>query len=106
MTEQGHDKTWYGTAGSVAEKISSQKNGFNIKQGLPNYQAPKPAYADAQLKSTHNIAHRSSTVMSSSWKNSEEEEFMWDDMNSKSTALGAPDIPIDPRKNHSEKLVS
>lgn len=118
IAEQGHDKPWYGAASSVVETISSQKNGFNIKHGLPNYRAPKSAYADLQLKPTQSITNRSSSAISSSWKNSEEEEFMWDDVNSRLPDHSAPTIsndsrndPNDSRKNRwtpddSEKLVS
>ncbi|KAL4605759.1 hypothetical protein ACB092_09G053800 [Castanea dentata] len=99
IAEQGHDKPWYGAASSVVETISSQKNGFNIKHGLPNYRAPKSAYADLQLKPTQSITNRSSGAMSSSWKNSEEEEFMWDDVNSRLPDHSAPTISNDSRKD-------
>nr|POE58102.1 isoform 2 of polyadenylation and cleavage factor like 4 [Quercus suber] len=99
IAEQGHDKPWYGAASSVVETISSQKNGFNIKHGLPNYRAPKSAYADLQLKPTQSITNRSSGAISSSWKNSEEEEFMWDDVNSRLPDHGAPTISNDSRKD-------
>lgn len=111
IAEQGHDKRWYGTAAGVVETISSQKNGFNVKHGFPNYRAPKSAYADVHLKPTQSIANRSSSAMSSSWKNSEEEEFLWDDMNSRLKDHGAPNISNDANKDcwtpeDSEKLVS
>lgn len=99
IAEQGHDKPWYGAASSVVETISSQKNGFNIKHGLPNYRASKSAYADLQLKPTQSITNRSSSAISSSWKNSEEEEFMWDDVNSRLPDHGAPTISNDSRKD-------
>ncbi|XP_062165947.1 polyadenylation and cleavage factor homolog 4 isoform X4 [Alnus glutinosa] len=107
--EQGHDKPLYGTGVSVAETVSSQKNGINIKHGFPNYRAPKPAYADAHLKPTQNIANRSGSARSSNWKNSEEEEFMWDDVNSRLTDQHASSVSNDSSKDHwttddSEKL--
>ncbi|PQP98179.1 polyadenylation and cleavage factor homolog 4 isoform X2 [Prunus yedoensis var. nudiflora] len=109
ITEQGNDKPWYGGGSSVAESISSQRNGFNIKHGLPNYSAPKSANADPRLKTAPAIASRSSSVLSSSWKNSEEEEFKWDDMNSRLTDHGPPDISSNSKKDRwtsddSEKL--
>lgn len=111
ITEQGNDKPWYGGGSSVAESISSQRNGFNIKHGLTNYSAPKSANADPRLKTAPAIASRSSGVLSSSWKNSEEEEFKWDDMNSRLTDHGPPDISSNSTKDRwtsddSEKLVS
>ncbi|XVE76027.1 hypothetical protein DITRI_Ditri12bG0140100 [Diplodiscus trichospermus] len=68
----------YGTTNSVTEMISSEKNGFNIKHGSQLYSASKPVNADPRLQATHNFSGRSSSGLSSCWKNSEEEEFMWE----------------------------
>ncbi|XP_050910445.1 polyadenylation and cleavage factor homolog 4 isoform X3 [Lathyrus oleraceus] len=59
--------------GGVAETLSGQRNGFSLKHGFSNYEAPKPMNLDA-----HNIR---SSARSRNWKNSEEEEFVWDEMN-------------------------
>jgi pre-mRNA cleavage complex 2 protein Pcf11 len=64
--------------GGVAETLSGQRSGFSLKHGFSNHEAPKPMNLDA-----HNIRN---SVMSRNWKNSEEEEFVWDEMNS-----GLPD---------------
>ncbi|XP_039000201.1 uncharacterized protein LOC120125957 [Hibiscus syriacus] len=93
---------------SITEVISSQRNGFNIKRGSENYPASKSVNADPRLLARQNIAGRSSNVMPSSWKNSEEEEFMWE-MHSRLSQHDATNISNNTRKDHwihdvSEKL--
>ncbi|XP_039015706.1 polyadenylation and cleavage factor homolog 4-like [Hibiscus syriacus] len=93
---------------SVTEVISSQRNGFNIKHGSQNYPASKSVNADPRLVARQNIAGRRSNVMPSSWKNSEEEEFMWE-MHSRLSQHDAANISSNSRKDHwipdvSEKL--
>ena len=64
-SELGHG---YKAGSDIVETISGQKNGFIINHGISNQEAPKSTGIR-------------SNVMSTSWKNSEEEEFMWEDMN-------------------------
>ncbi|TYJ39741.1 hypothetical protein E1A91_A04G090300v1 [Gossypium mustelinum] len=77
VTDQGLDAPWFRATSSVTETISSQRNGFNVKHGSQNYSVSKSVNADPRLHQTLNISGRNSGGLSSSWKNSEEEEFMW-----------------------------
>ena len=102
FSEQGQEKVWDGDNSSFAESVSGQRNSFSIKHGFPKYTAPKSTNANTHLQSIQNIASRNSGGMSSSsWKNSEEEEFMWDDMNSRLTNQGASGISSNLRKDRS-----
>ncbi|MBA0866767.1 hypothetical protein Goshw_024278 [Gossypium schwendimanii] len=78
VTDQGLDAPWFGATSSITETIPSQRNGFNTKPGSLNYSASKSVNADPRLQVTHNISGRNSSGLTSSWKNSEEEEFMWE----------------------------
>ncbi|TYH77110.1 hypothetical protein ES332_D04G130700v1 [Gossypium tomentosum] len=78
VTDQGLDAPWFRATSSVTETIPSQRNGFNVKHRSQNYSASKSVNADPRLRQTHNISGRNSGGLSSSWKNSEEEEFMWE----------------------------
>ncbi|KAJ4705135.1 polyadenylation and cleavage factor-like 4-like [Melia azedarach] len=98
ISDQVHEKPWYGTSSNITESIPGQRNGFNVKQGIPNYSAPKSANAASRLQQTQNIASRSSSGMSTSWKNSEEEEFMWD-MHSRLSDQDAASISTKSRKD-------
>ncbi|XP_031395515.1 flocculation protein FLO11 [Punica granatum] len=100
-TEQ---KPWYGVgSGGITDTVSTQRNGFPAKQKLQGYPPPKSSNIDSKLS-------RSGGGMSTSWKNSEEEEFLWDSMGSRLTdrdaAINTSSIA---RKDHwasdgSEKL--
>uniref|UniRef100_A0A2P2L6K9 Uncharacterized protein MANES_08G021000 n=1 Tax=Rhizophora mucronata TaxID=61149 RepID=A0A2P2L6K9_RHIMU len=106
VAEQGHEKSWYGAGSNVPDSIPGQKNGINMKQGFPNYLGNKASNYDLSLP-TKSIA-RNSSGMSASWKNSEEEEFMWD-MHSRLSNHDATNFSTSSRKDQwtpddSEKL--
>ncbi|GLT69083.1 hypothetical protein SLA2020_412620 [Shorea laevis] len=97
IADQGQDRPWYGTGSSVQETMSGQRNGVNVKPGLQNSSVSKPVNADPRLRAAHNIANRSNGGLPSSWKNSEEEEFMWD-MHSRLSDQDASIISSNSRK--------
>ncbi|XP_004246564.1 polyadenylation and cleavage factor homolog 4 [Solanum lycopersicum] len=75
--EQGFDKPWYD---SGAGKILSQRSSLDTKhdfQSIPQ----KSATSDAHPQLIPSLPNRTSTLTDRSWKNSEEEEYMWDDVN-------------------------
>lgn len=98
ISEQGLSKPWYGTGGSVAQSASSQRNGFSGKHGISSYQPSKTASVDSHLQPSHGIANRSGGI-SSSWKHSEEEEFVWDSVDPGSMERDVTNVPSISRKD-------
>ncbi|XP_011651991.1 polyadenylation and cleavage factor homolog 4 isoform X1 [Cucumis sativus] len=93
VVDEGRDKPWSSAGSNLSEKLSGQRNGFNMKLGYENYSAPKSTNTGARLLPVQNFSSSSNNrVLSTNWKNSEEEEFMWGDMNSMLTSHGAPGI--------------
>ncbi|CAL0326761.1 unnamed protein product [Lupinus luteus] len=92
VTELGHNKPWYRAGDGFAETRSGQGNGFSVKHGFSNHEALNSVKLDAHRQPTLNINNKRSSVMSSNWKNSEEEEFTWDEMNSGLTGPGALNV--------------
>ncbi|XP_058108333.1 uncharacterized protein LOC131251568 isoform X2 [Magnolia sinica] len=80
---RGREKPWYGTGSSDVETTAAERNGSDISNAYGNYQAPRPSQALTQMHAPNNMATRSSKGMLENWKNSEEEEYMWEDMNSR-----------------------
>ncbi|XP_057498836.1 polyadenylation and cleavage factor homolog 4-like isoform X1 [Actinidia eriantha] len=89
VADQGFDKPWKRAGGNMAETTSSQRNGLDIKQSFPSYSAPGLMNTDEHLLPTHKIPRKSTCGVNRSWKNSDEEEFMWYGMNSRSSDHGA-----------------
>ncbi|KAL2487222.1 ENTH/VHS family protein [Abeliophyllum distichum] len=92
--EQGFEKLRYGTGSDVTGKISNQKIGLDMRHDFQSYPAHKYENSGSQLQLKHNFANRSSSGMNRSWKKSEEEEYMWDDTNSRDTGFGTVDISV------------
>ncbi|KAF5750475.1 hypothetical protein HS088_TW03G00812 [Tripterygium wilfordii] len=108
VMEQGHDKSLHGSSSSASGTISGQRNGFNAKQWLPSYSSLKSVNVDLHPKPAQSIVGRTSSGLSSSWKNSEEEEFMWE-MHSRVADHDIASLSTNSRKDHwaphdSEKL--
>lgn len=79
IADQDFEKTW--NDARVSRTISNQRNGFDTKPGMKSFQPSKSTQNDAHLKPAGNISNRSSTGMNPNWKNSDEEEYAWDDIN-------------------------
>ncbi|KAK4749298.1 hypothetical protein SAY87_026747 [Trapa incisa] len=76
VTEQ---KPWYGvSSGSAADTVPSQRNGYPARHKVQSSPSPKTSHIDSQI-------NRSVGGMSTNWKNSEEEEFLWDSIDPKPT---------------------
>ncbi|GAB4856405.1 hypothetical protein Ancab_014324 [Ancistrocladus abbreviatus] len=85
ITEQGNDKRWFGPGRGLESSVPSQRNGYDPKPGIPS----KVNQLDKMhVPSLQNVAGRSSGEMSRNWKNFEEEEYMWDDLNIRGTDHG------------------
>ncbi|XP_047316566.1 polyadenylation and cleavage factor homolog 4-like [Impatiens glandulifera] len=78
IADQDSEKTW--NDASVTRTISSQRNSFDPKPGIKSFIPSKSTQNDVHLKPIGNISSRSSTGMNRNWKNSDEEEYSWDDI--------------------------
>ncbi|KAE9590070.1 putative transcription factor C2H2 family [Lupinus albus] len=81
VTESGHDRSWF-KAGGVAGTTSVKRNGFSLKRNFSKI--------EEDLQPTQHMPSIQNSLISSSWKHSEEEEYMWDDMNFGLAGHGAP----------------
>ncbi|KAL9238868.1 hypothetical protein vseg_013240 [Gypsophila vaccaria] len=79
---QGNEKRWLGASGEAEESISTQRNGYDIKHGISNYTGARAASSNVPLLQN---PPRSGLEVSKSWKNSEEEEYKWDDLGNRAT---------------------
>ncbi|KAL8152901.1 hypothetical protein V2J09_010661 [Rumex salicifolius] len=80
ITDHSYDKQWSSAGRGVEESISNQRNGVNARQSTSSLVPSRSA--NMLLRPTHSVASRSGRELPTSWKNSEEEEYMWDDLSS------------------------
>ncbi|CAN7103845.1 unnamed protein product [Brassica rapa subsp. narinosa] len=72
ITEDGSGKQWYEALSRSPDLVSDQREGLHTKSRVSNY-------ATARLENSESSGpSRNIGVPYDSWKNSEEEEFMWD----------------------------
>ncbi|KAI9090704.1 hypothetical protein K1719_028557 [Acacia pycnantha] len=91
-SELARDKTWYKAGSNAADIMPVQRNGFSLKRSSSNHEAPKSINLDEHNQPTQSLTSIKSRVLSSSWKNSEEEEYMWDEVNAGLTEHGASNV--------------
>ncbi|KAL4182472.1 hypothetical protein AMTRI_Chr11g150260 [Amborella trichopoda] len=99
--EEGLDRGRYGgVEGTTTNPPFGPKNGHSMPQlpqrGLTDaygsHRPSRPAHVVPQLPPPQDVAGKSGRGgISRNWKNSEEEEYMWDDMNSRLTEHGGAD---------------
>lgn len=81
VAKLGHRNLYGKAAAGVSGTISGQRNSVGLKHSFSNTEA-------SMHQPTRNITGIQRNVISSSWKNSEEEEYSWDEMNAGLTGHG------------------
>ncbi|XP_047957114.1 uncharacterized protein LOC125202710 [Salvia hispanica] len=89
LKDPGYDRPW-DESDSDLIGMGHQKNGFGLKHGLESYVAHESVNFDSDLQSKKNISSRNTNGMRENWKDSEEEEYTWSEMNSRHTVADAP----------------
>ena len=74
VAKLGHGNLYSKAAAGVSGTISGQRNSVGLKHSFSNTEA-------SMHQPARNITGIQRNVISSSWKNSEEEEYSWDEMN-------------------------
>ncbi|KAL6496310.1 hypothetical protein OROGR_029568 [Orobanche gracilis] len=87
VKEQGYDRPWY-ASGSDLTGMPQKKNGFGLKRGRAAHESD---ISDCDLQLKQKVATTNSNGMRENWKNSDEEEYVWEEMNSRPTARGQAD---------------
>ncbi|GAB2257686.1 hypothetical protein Droror1_Dr00013846 [Drosera rotundifolia] len=70
-------KRWLGSVRGSEEPVPSQRNGYGVRPGIPN----AATQLDSRLlPKIRNTSGSNSAEISTNWKNTEEEEYAWDDL--------------------------
>ncbi|XP_042014458.1 uncharacterized protein LOC121762592 isoform X1 [Salvia splendens] len=88
LKDPGYDRPWDESDDLIG--MGHQKNGFGLKHGLESYVAHESVNFDLDLQPKKNISSRNTNGMRENWKDSEEEEYTWSEMNSRPTVADAP----------------
>ncbi|KAL3536153.1 hypothetical protein ACH5RR_004614 [Cinchona calisaya] len=82
--EQVLDKHWF-EYGSITPTptMAEHGNAFDVKHGFPSYPALRSSNSNTSMQPRPSFPSRSTGEMTKNWKNFEEEEYMWDDINSR-----------------------
>ncbi|RWW53001.1 hypothetical protein BHE74_00040530 [Ensete ventricosum] len=84
-----HDKTYYGAGMAATEAQLNRRKGFDVNHSNGSNQVSGSTKASAQLTSVDLVdTDRSKLEASRSWKISEEEEYLWDEMKTRTTDYG------------------
>ncbi|XP_020592750.1 polyadenylation and cleavage factor homolog 4 isoform X2 [Phalaenopsis equestris] len=82
ISESDEPSKPYYEAGGAAQSTAYRRNGFDANYTYGNYRTLGSAPNNSQVSSIH--SNRTNWPLSKNWKTSEEEEYIWDDMGSRS----------------------
>ncbi|URD79196.1 hypothetical protein MUK42_05089, partial [Musa troglodytarum] len=91
--QDGHGKPYYGVGITATQAQFSERNGFDVNHSYGTYGKSGPMRASSQQTSVCDT-DRTKLESSRSWKNSEEEEYMWDDIKTRPTDYGGTNNSI------------
>ncbi|KAK1300550.1 hypothetical protein QJS10_CPB13g01689 [Acorus calamus] len=90
IADRGPEKLWSGPGRDASDIAVNKRNGLDAIHAYGNYHTFRSSEASVQPPPTKGITSRGK-VTSGSWKNSEEEEYTWDDMSSRFMDRGGID---------------